>query len=267
MAEPLHQIDYAPPRRRPGWLTGRAAALAVVVIGAALAAWVVVPRVWHRAELLRLQDQLLGAEAAGGVALLTRTIDGRLAAGGTPDATWSQYSRLAFGPTWAGQHEVFTGARRANGSTTNDRLLVIEASVNSAVDWNTSFAWQIIEPGTWTRRPQVVGQGVAANALPFPSGGTLVFRYGVPDPANPASVTVTAEYSDAVLSGLIVAKVEQIQARASILFHLMPDDTVRIDWPTKSEPEPPAAAASQPAVLNPLALPHQQGADRVQSAP
>jgi hypothetical protein len=93
-----------------------------------------------------------------------------------------------------------------------------------------AFTVYIFEPGNWLRAPRLVNQlAVGPVALPVPpdSGWRLAVLSGQADPASASRFLIDLE------AGYVGTADSR---RMTVLGHLMPDDSVRFDWPTESKP-------------------------------
>ena len=257
-------LDYAPPPRRPAWVNGRTVMIAVLVIAAGLAAWVVVPRVSQRAELLALQRRVARGTHAGTWLAVSRAGDTLSAANASPRD--------------AGLYLAATGGRPVGvplvvpapaGPGTDKRLLVlqIQHAIGARNEPAVAIHWSVVSPATWLRSPAVLGSGVAGPAgLPFPQDGRLILT-AAPDASDSSRIVVLAEHDPA--PGLVPADESGVgrpefrpASQAFVHLWLMADATVRVDWPTAAEPV--GHAVAQPATSPGVARENGEAASAVE---
>lgn len=250
MAQTLHEIDYAPPRRKPAWLNRRTATLAIVIVASALAAWITVPRVMQRASLLRAQEALLARTAREPIAPVAETAW----MGSRPGTLMrdervgelEEFTRWGLGQGW--WRAAFSGGRSAAGAP--QRLLIIGAQP-AIYGTNQPPAITILvyvfEPGGWMRSPVLLHQSaMGPTALPVPpeSGWRLAVLPGRADANDSSRFYIELE------AGYDTTPDER---RLTISGYLMPDDTLRFDWPTESFATDDAIAAQSRAATQPAA--------------
>lgn len=250
MTDTLHQIDYAPPRRKPAWLNRRTATLAIVIAASALAGWITVPRVMQRAALLRAQEALLQGTVIEPASPVAETVwMGSLPGMLLRDervGELEEFTRWGLGQAW--WRAAFSGGRSAGGRP--QRLLVIGAQPSiygSSQPPEITILVYVFEPGGWTRSPTLLHQSaIGPTALPVPpeSGWRLAVLPGRADPTDNARFYIELE------AGYDATPDER---RLTIVGYLMPDDTVRFDWPTESFATDDAEAAQARAATQPVA--------------
>ena len=142
-------LDYAPPRRRPAWLTGRTACVALALLLAGAAATTIVPHVLGRANLLRYQRALLDGEH-GGVPWrdgnATRVMPPELM---TIDR-WAGGLATSLAPAHVGGHARPGGEGRL--------VVVTPAPLPEAGGPATEVALltRVVEPGGWLSPPRLL---------------------------------------------------------------------------------------------------------------
>lgn len=229
----LH-IEDAPARSRPAWLTGRTACLFALAIAAVLAGWVVGPRVVERGQLVGVQHALLEYRPDDeAVVAVANGFCGVFETDRYPEL--ESYSRAALPATI--HNAAFVGGRDAGRG---ERLVSVQADPVVPVAGGTPElslrAW-VVEPGGWIRAARVLTQtAVGPNALPVPppTGRTVAVIAGNRHANDPSAFSLNLLF-------------EGGHANLSINASLMPDDTIRFDWPTQWEARAAADVAESAA--------------------
>ena len=232
--QPL-QVDYAPTTRRR-LVTASRVMFILLFLAATGAMWVVLPRVFQRASLLEAQESVLegrGRPPAGAWVADTTWIASRPGMM-MPDAK-NDSPELARFTSWAitgagWPQAAFFGGRDAGSG---QRIVIVSGSPaihGSGRSPEITFTVYVFEPGGWFREPRLVNQ-TALGPVILPvygdAGWRLAVFSGQPDPANPARFLIELE---AGYDG------HAEERRMTVVGHLMPDDSIRFDWPTDSEP-------------------------------
>ena len=234
-----HEIDYAPPRSRPAWL-GRAATIVIVAVAAAIASWIVLPRAFLRAKQLRAQEAILENRATLPLGALvsdltwigsrpgTMMFDDEVPALGT-------FTQGTLKQRW--MRAAFVGGRSAGEK---QRIVLVDANpviYGSSRPPEISLLVWVFEPGGWTRSPALVHQS-ALGPMPLPvppdGGWRLAVLPGQADAEDSSRFTIELEagYDESA-----------DECRLKIVGFLMPDGSVRFDWPTESAPTEEAKRA------------------------
>ncbi len=227
-------IDYAPPRRRPGWLSGRSVVIAITLLAAAGAGWVVIPRVMQRSALLRAQGAILENRAtlpAGTLVSDLTWIGSRpgMMMIGARSTDLESFVDWSLGQVW--WRCAFYGGRAATPG--GDRIVLVQvepAIYGSGRPPEITVTVYVFEPGGWTRSPALLHQSTTGPvALPVPpdSGWRLAVLSGSADQQNTARFLIELETGYAQTPDT---------RRLTVVGHLQADDTVRFDWPTEPRP-------------------------------
>lgn len=200
MPDPIHQIDYAPPTGRPAWWNRRTAFFVVLVIAAIVSGLIVVPRILTRAELLKAQADLIQAGERGDP-IYAREFN-------KAGIGIAAFDRLAF----------YIGQRSA-GDEGNERLVVVGSDSRGR-----GLSWQVFALANWTSQPELLSSGVALPPSLFLQSDynpVREFGPGSNDPSLSSRFTIPVRQYDGASSSRVAGH---------IVGHLLPDDTVTLDW-------------------------------------
>lgn len=199
MPDPIHQIDYAPPRRQPSWWNRRTAFFVVLAVAAIVSGVIVVPRVVTRALLLDTQAEI----ARSG-------IDGSHVGAATLQDLWSEGGLPGPGGGFA-----YAGLREASG-TSDERLIVVTSVAGGIVV-------HVIEPATWVSQPISLQTLMLSPAMP--QVPAVAVHVGRNDPLTRSRFTIPVTDAEKPIG--------------HIVGHLLPDDSVTLDWEPISPQTPP----------------------------
>ena len=202
MADEVHQIDYAPPTGRPTWWSRRTLFVVVLAVAAGLSTVIVAPRVLERGRLLSQQDRLALAGETGKP--LT-----------DPDSRLNQTRIVDSGGY------LYTGIRRATPDS-EPRLLVVNRDDRGTIVL-------VDKPATWTSLRESLTARLVNPPVPWHLSPDVLF--GKNDPTNPSRFTIPVH-----------GKNEGTDAPGELLGHivghLLPNDTIRLDWEPMEHQQP-----------------------------
>ena len=129
----------------------------------------------------------------------------------------------------------------------DERLIMIAADKVSAYAHRppeATLTWRVIKPATLLRGPRVINSGVVGPLpLPFDGNGPIRTHFGRQFEGDSARVAVEFvrgqarprdDASPDTVPGL--GDPWTPRRRATVTFHLRPDDTLAFEWPSESEP-------------------------------
>ena len=218
--------------------------LVVLILAAAGAMWVVMPRVQHRARLLEAQDAVLaGRGRPAGEAWVADTTWIASRPGMMMPDRKNDVPQLRTFVAWslgsARAQAAFFGGRDAGAG---ERLVLVwgDPTIHgSSRPPEISFNVYVLQPGGWFRKPELLNQS-AVGPIALPVGGDAGWRlavlWGRADPADPTRFLIDLE---AGYDG------HAAERRMTVVGHLLPDDTVRWDWPTDSTPANPQTGTAE----------------------
>lgn len=202
-----------------------------------MAAWVVVPRVTQRSSLLRAQRTILENKAALPPGAFVTDVSWM---GSRPGMMMSdarsppveRFTTWSIGRTWP--RAAFAGGRDAGKGQRIVLAWVDPVIYGRSRAPEITLHIYVIEPGGWTRSPLILSNSVLGpNPLPVPpdSGWRLAVLPGSEgaDDASRFLIELEAGYDET-----------PDERRLTVTGFLLPDDTVRIDWPRDSKPANPS---------------------------